>query len=691
VLGRHPFPILNSLMILFRDSYSNAAETFFNVQLLTLPFPRTWSPEPDGLCHFSLHPLIKDWILLRTDEKAFQTYYATAAAIVASFLETRFIHNDFRLPLSIQQSILSHIDALFEHKNDNEKGKAEESTSPSNLVRQINESELWFARFLFFCGRYSEAEVKTKKILEWCESELGLEHELTLLALYVQSHIYSRKDMAAQCVELNRRRIRGCEKVFGREHIQTFESYTSLCSALVTMRLFKEAESVYVDHVKRFQVLFGPEHPETLSSCIGQAILLLEQRRHQESETLLRRVIDSMRKVFGSEHVETFNTLDLLAVSLLYQKKYQESESLFREIAERQQKKLGLEHPQVFLSQIRIGRTLVMQERYVEAEALFRDLLFQCNRLLGPDDPFTIAVQNPLATALQKVGKHSEAEAYFRDTAERRRRIFGPENQNTLSSQLDLAEYLWDQGEYGKAELVYREIAQVRKKILGADHGDTLRSQSDEAACLYHQKKYQEAAELWEYVLSREEDVLGPEHANTISHRKNLSETYMRLKKYAKAERGFSSVFEQQKRLLGAEKKVTKDIEASLRSLAEVLRKQGALLIGQGKWVEAEAVFRRLIQLWELIDPSGAIDALIQLGTILQEQGKWHEAEGICGQSSKLLKGICHKARKNKKKRKRVARLRMQFEDTREKQERFCGVEDVWKGILELKPKAEGV
>jgi tetratricopeptide (TPR) repeat protein len=382
------------------------------------------------------------------------------------------------------------------------------------LVRRINESELWFAGFLFFCGRYSEAEVKTKKILEWCESELGLEHELTLLALYVQSHIYSQKDMAAQCVEVNLRRVRGCEKVFGREHIQTFESYTSLFSALVTMGLLQKAESVYEDHVKPFQVLFGPEHPETLSSCIRQAILLQEQRRYQESETLFRRVIDATRKVFGSEHAETFNALDFLALSLLGQKKYQESESLFREIVEHKQKKLGLEHPQVCISQIMIGKTLVMQERCVEAEALLRDLLFQCNRLLGPDDPFTIAVQSPLATALQMVGKHSEAE--------------------------------------------------VRKKILGADHADTLRSQGDEAACLYCQKKYQETAELWEYVLSRVEDVLGPEHANTISHRKNLSETYMRLKKNDKAERWFSSVFEQQKRLLGAEKKVTKDIEASL-------------------------------------------------------------------------------------------------------------------------------
>jgi hypothetical protein len=68
-----------------------------------------------------------------------------------------------------------------------ENGKAEESTSPSNMLRQVNESELWFARFLFFCGRYSEAEEKTKKVLEWCESELGLEHELTLLALDEQS------------------------------------------------------------------------------------------------------------------------------------------------------------------------------------------------------------------------------------------------------------------------------------------------------------------------------------------------------------------------------------------------------------------------------------------------------------------------------------------------------------------------
>jgi hypothetical protein len=107
--------------------------------------------------------------------------------------------------------------------------------------------------------------------------------------------------------------------------------------------------------------------------------------------------------------------------------------------------------------------------------------------------------------------------------------------------------------------------------------------------------------------------------------------------------------------------------------------------------VETEAVFRRLVQPWELINPSAAIDALIQLGTILQEQGMWHEAEGICRQISKLLKEVCHKARKNRRKRKRVVRLRMQFEDVIKKQERFCEVEDVRKQVLELRPKSEGV
>ena len=91
--------------------------------------------------------------------------------------------------------------------------------------------------------------------------------------------------------------------------------------------------------------------------------------------------------------------------------------------------------------------------------------------------------------------------------------------------------------------------------------------------------------------------------------------------------------------------------------------------------MEAEAVFRRLVQLRELIDPGGerAIDALIHLGTILQEQGKWHEAEGICGQVSKLLKEINLKGRESKKNRERVVRLRMQFEDMIKKQERSCG------------------
>jgi hypothetical protein len=110
---------------------------------------------------------------------------------------------------------------------------------------------------------------------------------------------------------------------------------------------------------------------------------------------------------------------------------------------------------------------------------------------------------------------------------------------------------------------------------------------------------------------------------------------------------------------------------------AALLKSQGYLLIRQRKWVEAEEVSRRLIQLRDLINPSGerAIEAFIQLGTALQKQGKWHEAEGICEQISKLLKEM--KGIKNKRERNRVAQLRIQFEDMMEKQESFIGPEDI--------------
>jgi hypothetical protein len=51
--------------------------------LAQISLVQAWSRAQPGECHLSLHPLIKDWIRLRTNIASFQDYMVTAAKILS--------------------------------------------------------------------------------------------------------------------------------------------------------------------------------------------------------------------------------------------------------------------------------------------------------------------------------------------------------------------------------------------------------------------------------------------------------------------------------------------------------------------------------------------------------------------------------------------------------------------------------
>jgi hypothetical protein len=143
---------------------------------------QTWNQASDGFCHFSIHPLVRDWIILRNDPKVFWKYYVLASVILGHLVETSYKLGDLNLSFAEKQSLLSHIDT---HNEDVGLAQADGEASPCYDFGDLQESEIWFASLFYSSGRQTEAAVTTSKVVEWRERVLGPEHELTLDALSV--------------------------------------------------------------------------------------------------------------------------------------------------------------------------------------------------------------------------------------------------------------------------------------------------------------------------------------------------------------------------------------------------------------------------------------------------------------------------------------------------------------------------
>ena len=93
------------------DSYSFAKVL---ITLRDLSLLQGFAQESEGFYHSSLHPLIRDWIQLRTKKSIDQENIYMAATFVSMLLSSSWRNHHFELSLSAKQIILLHIVALEE-------------------------------------------------------------------------------------------------------------------------------------------------------------------------------------------------------------------------------------------------------------------------------------------------------------------------------------------------------------------------------------------------------------------------------------------------------------------------------------------------------------------------------------------------------------------------------------------------
>ena len=181
-----------------------------SIRLRVLSLLQAFAQELDGLCHASLHPLVKDQIRLRTDKSISQGNTCMAAALLRKILLYSWQKQHFDLPLLAKQNIPSHIIALEESYQE---FLISQPYIPSNqkIFEEYTTSLIWFARCLLSTGSYKLAEIMNQRLNAQNEKVLGLEHPDTLtsmanlaLTFWNQGRWKKAEELEVQVVETRR-------------------------------------------------------------------------------------------------------------------------------------------------------------------------------------------------------------------------------------------------------------------------------------------------------------------------------------------------------------------------------------------------------------------------------------------------------------------------------------------------------
>ena len=232
------------------------------INLRDLSLLQGFTKSPDGFYHSSLHPLIKDWIQLRTSKPIGQENTYMAAALVGKIIANSWHKNDVELSLSTKQNILSHVMTL-------EEASQEFSVSPVNTPsnqRIFDEYiiiQACFAKFLSKIGSYQLAVILNQQVAVHLKKVLGLEHPATLISM------------------------------------------NNLALAFSDQGRWKEAEELGVQVMETRKRVLGLDHPNTLTSMNNLASNFWKQDQRNQAIQLMTEVVQLSREVIGSDHYIT--------------------------------------------------------------------------------------------------------------------------------------------------------------------------------------------------------------------------------------------------------------------------------------------------------------------------------------------------------------------------------------------------
>ncbi|RKK30690.1 hypothetical protein BFJ66_g16191 [Fusarium oxysporum f. sp. cepae] len=162
------------------------------------------------------------------------------------------------------------------------------------------------------------------------------------------------------------------QRILGDEHPSTIIAMNNLASTLGDQGKLDEAASMMREVLEKRQRILGDEHPDTISAMNNLASTLSDQGKLDEAASMMKEVLEKMQRILGDEHPSTIIAMNNLASTLGDQGKLDEAASMMREVLEKRQRILGDEHPATIIAMNNLATTLGDQGKLDEAALMKR-------------------------------------------------------------------------------------------------------------------------------------------------------------------------------------------------------------------------------------------------------------------------------------------------------------------------------
>jgi tetratricopeptide (TPR) repeat protein/CHAT domain-containing protein len=477
-----------------------------------------------------------------------------------------------------------------------------------------------------------KAEPLFQRALKVREAKHRGDHLDVAESLFDLGRLYSRQNRFDRAEPLLQRALKIREAKLSRTDPAVAPVLNELARVYHEQKRPDEAEPLYKRAVAIGEKGRAAGRPESADPLDNLGRLYREQKRYDEAEPLILRGLQIREKTPGPDQ-DALVVTSLNNLVRLYdeQSRFAEAERTYRRAIRLQEKRLGKGHAEVGLILHDLVLLLARQGRYAEAEPLCRRALKIAVQVHGEDHPDAMTALDSLAGLYARQGLYAKAEPLYQKALKLREDKLGEDNPAVAASLNNLAWlYEW-QARYKEAEPLLVRSLKIRERADGEDQAEMANALNN-LAWLYKQDKarHAEAEELYKRSLKLREDKHGPDHPDVAAALNNLAALYGRQGRYKEAEPLFRRAI-----------RIWESKDANLPDLAAALHNLALLCERQKRYAEAEPLYRQALKIREarLSANHPAVAATRNsLAVLCAATGKWREAAELFQQARRGLR-----------------------------------------------------
>lgn len=250
-----------------------------------------------------------------------------------------------------------------------------------------------YARFLYDCGMYYDAEKVYLRQIALAEELYGKEHTNTAEAYNNIGVVYKNQGDYLKALEYHKKALEIDEKVLGTDHPGTATDYNNIGVAYDEKGDYPEALEYLKKSLELREKVLGTEHPDTAITYnnIGSVYSIL--RDYSKALEYLKKTLEIKEKVIGTDHPSTATSYNNIGTVYDDKGDYPKALKYYQKALKIREKVLGTDHPSTATSYNNIGSMCYKMENYPEALGYLENALRIFKARLGDDHPATITTQ----------------------------------------------------------------------------------------------------------------------------------------------------------------------------------------------------------------------------------------------------------------------------------------------------------